>query len=300
MIQVTLSFPSAAEAASALGRLAGAAVVSTPPLSLSEMKVLLNAEPGRVAAVPAVEGFARGSTAIDPADAPDVGAAEHPVVHLPGLTPGKTVSADVAFNPFAAGTTEAAAAPVPPISAPVPPIVPAASTPPDRDSTGLPWDARIHAANRSTNQDGSWRQRRGLNDEALKNRVEQELRASVAAPAASSPAGSVASVAPPPAEPVVIPPAPPVAASLVPPAPPVAAPTAPPAAPTLPTPDSAGETFGQFMARMAPRFTADPARNTALMSQALSAVGLTTVAQLAPRPDLIATVSATFEALAAA
>ena len=51
----------------------------------------------------------------------------------------------------------------------------------DVDSTGLPWDARIHANTKAKNADGSWRGRRGV-DDATVAAVEKELRA--AAPAA--------------------------------------------------------------------------------------------------------------------
>lgn len=265
MIQVTLSFPSIAEASAALYRLAGEPVSAT-------------------------------LTQIAPADRPDVGLA----VPLPPEAALEQNAADVGladvFNPFAAAAAPPASAPTPP---PVPEVA-AGPASPTVDITGLPWDARIHAANRSTNQDGSWRQRRGLNDDALKNRIEAELRACVGASAGSTPAGSVASVAPPPAAPVVTPPAPPAAASM----PTTSAPTAPaappaPASTPLPAPP-AGETFGQFMARMAPQFAADGPASTARMTTALNANGLQTVGQLASRSDLIASVSATYAALGAA
>lgn len=67
--------------------------------------------------------------------------------------------------------------PVPPSVPPVPavpvtaPEVPVGLTTPapsdDLDSAGVPWDERIHAATRAKNKDGTWRQRRGLNDPAL-------------------------------------------------------------------------------------------------------------------------------------
>lgn len=45
----------------------------------------------------------------------------------------------------------------------------------DVDSRGIPYDARIHASSRNFNKDGSWRNKRGL-DDALLNKVEAELR----------------------------------------------------------------------------------------------------------------------------
>lgn len=44
------------------------------------------------------------------------------------------------------------------------------------DSTGLPWDARIHSGNKGRNKDGSWRKLKGV-DKATVAAVEAELRA---------------------------------------------------------------------------------------------------------------------------
>jgi hypothetical protein len=267
-VSITLNFPDVAAAAAAMTRLA---------------------------AYPATAGdtyLPVTAPAIKYEDRPDVG------VESLATRAAEFVKPALEFNPFAAGVTGPSVAVAPPMevaAAPVPPTVtPATTTPPERDSAGLPWDARIHGSTKTTNADGTWRQKRGLNDPALKARVEAELRAAVSA--GSPQAGSVASAAPPPAAPVAPPPAPPAAAS----APTPPAPVAPPAPVSTPpaTPPTA-ENFGQFMARMGPVFAADPVRNTALMGQALATVGLTSVAQLAPRPDLIKSVSDTFDALAA-
>lgn len=67
---------------------------------------------------------------------------------------------------------------------------PAPTQPPAKielDSQGLPWDVRINATNRSRNQDGTWRARRGMNDEAKVNGVKAELRAMLAIPAPPAP-----------------------------------------------------------------------------------------------------------------
>lgn len=78
----------------------------------------------------------------------------------------------------------------------------AATNPPDRDASGLPWDERIHAASKALNSDGTWRKRRGV-DDATVDAVEAELRgATVEAPAAIS-------TTPEDREPVAPPPAPP-------------------------------------------------------------------------------------------
>jgi hypothetical protein len=94
-----------------------------------------------------------------------------------------------ASAPAAAPATPASAKPVPPppvptVSATAAPSAPAASTSPagDVDARGLPWDARIHSGSREKNKDGSWRQRRNLNDPDMVARVEAELRALMAVP----------------------------------------------------------------------------------------------------------------------
>jgi len=51
----------------------------------------------------------------------------------------------------------------------------AATVPGELDSTGLPWDERIHAKTKAKNADGSWRGRRGV-DDATVAAVETQLR----------------------------------------------------------------------------------------------------------------------------
>lgn len=55
-----------------------------------------------------------------------------------------------------------------------PPIPPTVNNPPAFDSAGLPWDERIHSSSRETRNDGTWRQRRGV-DPALVANVTAEL-----------------------------------------------------------------------------------------------------------------------------
>jgi len=113
----------------------------------------------------------------------------------------------------------------------------------DLDSTGLPWDARIHAGSKSKNKDGSWTAKRGLNDEAAVNAIKAELRASLAS-------GAQAGAAfPPPLTPSApsLPPMP-GAAPFVPPV--VSSPPAPPVAPSAPV--APPETFDQLMLRVVP------------------------------------------------
>lgn len=99
----------------------------------------------------------------------------------------------------------AAALPIAPVAQPVtllptPPAMPLPAAMPDAttsvpadaaptgpapsvDKHGLPWDARIHASSKALNADGSWRAKRGLNDDAIVRAVESELRALMAIPA---------------------------------------------------------------------------------------------------------------------
>ena len=91
----------------------------------------------------------------------------------------------------------------PPPPAPVAPVASAgpavAAGPVERDSTGLPYDARIHQATRGKKTDGTWKLKKGL-DPAIATAVTAELRGAtapgVAGPALAPPPPSM--VAPPP------------------------------------------------------------------------------------------------------
>lgn len=73
------------------------------------------------------------------------------------------------------------AVPAPPVPVPSVPTAPVASPSlADVDSTGLPWDERIHSGTKAKNADGTWRARRGMNDAAKVKEVEAELRALMA------------------------------------------------------------------------------------------------------------------------
>ena len=69
-------------------------------------------------------------------------------------------------------------------SAPTAPVAPV-EQPVNIDTNGLPWDARIHASTKTTNADGSWRNRRGV-DKELIAQIEAELK-SGAAPTTAAP-----------------------------------------------------------------------------------------------------------------
>ncbi|HRQ13039.1 MAG TPA: hypothetical protein PK205_07020 [Promineifilum sp.] len=170
---------------------------------------------------------------------------------------GTAVAARATITPPAADADKAAqyaAMPMPaaPVAPPMPTTVPAAisgqpvvasepmepvnTAAPAFDSSGLPWDARIHAATKATTADGKWRRRRGVADEFV-TAVEAELRANAGAGVPGNPASALTLT--PPAH--IVPPAP-VAMPQMPVAPPVppavpAMPMAPPAMPMPAAPD---------------------------------------------------------------
>lgn len=174
-----------------------------------------------------------------------------------------------------------------PLSAGTAPTAAAAASAPgvEVDVTGLPWDQRIHGSTKTKNADGTWRQRRGLNDAALKARVEAELRAAAAAPAA---------VPMPPAAPVSAVPPPPVGAPAVPPVPSSATPSAP-AGTATPASPSSGPALGpvstlpELMQQVAP-LMARGALSMPAVIEACQAVGVPSLAVLGTRPDLVPSV----------
>lgn len=181
-------------------------------------------------------------------------------------------------------STSASASPVPVPVAPVAavPPVPAAPTTSapgvELDAEGLPWDARIHAKSSTgpggvKNADGTWRAKRGVNDDALVAQVKAELRAAMGAPAAI--------------------PVPPVTSAV-----PIAV---PPAAVPVP-PVAAGPeeitTFPQIMKKISGlRVGQFPAMSQDELSSILAQAGLPSLPTLASRADLIPAVNAGIDAL---
>lgn len=170
------------------------------------------------------------------------------------------------------------------------------------DADGLPWDGRIHSGpedKRPKNADGRWRRKRGV-DDAEVERVTAELRQVMGAPA-PAPTPAAAGTPPPPpaaASPEPAPAAAPTPAPAAPPPTPPAADTvsgpdvaatadsAPPAPPTPPAGAPAAN-FAELMKKVTARQTAGTL-TVADTKAAAEALGLTGVADLLKRPDLIA------------
>lgn len=279
MIDVTLRFNTAAEAADALARMAGL-------ISPADRPDAGQAQPPKPLLAGAIDEAVRNPLPAEPvtpnAAAIFGGAAAQVVPPPPApstavVAPPPTAPAVAGLAPPPPVTSPAAPPPVPPAGAPTAPAAPTSPAGVELDSGGIPWDGRIHGSTKAKNADGTWRQKRGLNDPALRKRIEAELLAALAAgtlaPAAAAPPPAAAPTAP--AVPPAAPPAPP----------------APPAAP--PTP--AAETFATLIARITPHL--NPARLTdAHVARVMSGVGLTGIAQLATRPDLVPAAALLFDA----
>lgn len=260
MITVTLQFATTALAAAALSRMDRLDPLDNPAAGAEVPLALTKPEP-----VPA------------PLTSPELGSSQLDALFAPPAAPAL----------FPAVTASVPSVPT------VPTLPAAAPTGTGLDTQGLPWDGRIHAANKATNADGSWRQKRGLNDLALKARVEAELRDGMGAPVV--PVAQALASLPQPA------PTPPTAATVAQIAAPVlplpAAPAEPaPVAPALPAASAAA-----FLARISGTLTADKSAS-AKLAQALGVAGLTGIgALLAPGGDAhVATVAAVFDNLMAA
>lgn len=171
------------------------------------------------------------------------------------------------------------------------------------DSSGLPWDGRIHsgpADKRPKNADGTWRRKRGV-DDSLVEQITGELRQVMGAPAsgnapaanstepaaAAAPTPAPAAPSPTPAAagmesgPAVANPAP---SAPTPPAPPV---PAVPVAPTPPPADVPAASFADLMRKITARQTAGTLTVEAT-SEIAKSLGLTGVRDLINRPDLVA------------
>jgi hypothetical protein len=155
------------------------------------------------------------------------------------------------------------------------------------DRNGLPWDERIHASSRAKTADGSWRAKRNV-DPALVTKVEAELKALMALPAA--PPAPVERI-----ETTVFPPPPPVnlvndshplVTSLLPPPPPP-----PPPAPVI------GNTWVAFISEVSGKISEGKLTQDEL-KQACEQNGISNFSMLGNRLDLIPQVQATISAFA--
>jgi hypothetical protein len=193
------------------------------------------------------------------------------------------------------------------------PIVIHRATNDNLDSSGLPWDARIHAGSRERNTDGSWRVRRrpkGVEEaewDATLTRVTSELRDLMEIPVTP---GAVADAAaetaltdaevdqfveimdgitddtPAPIAPPVI-------------LPPVVLPPVTITPPTIATETTPIDTFARVMTYLTartPKVEAEKPAMVAKVNEILAANGLTVLTQLGQRPDLIPQIMAEFTA----
>lgn len=149
-------------------------------------------------------------------------------------------------------TTTVTLPPAPPVSGgavpppPPPPPPPGPAVAAELDSRGLPWDARIHAANRARTIKGAWKNKRG---------VDAGLIASVEGVAGAAPAVAAAGAIP-----------------AAPPAAPVSFPAAPPGAPSIP-PAAGAIGFRELMQKIQTA-TAAGKLTTEQVNAALATVGL--------------------------
>lgn len=163
---------------------------------------------------------------------------------------------------------------LPAATAPLPgvPSAPAATTNPvgavELDTTGLPWDVRIHAGTKRRNADGTWTAKKGINDPALVARVQAELRAVQALPSAGPLAPASSPAAAPPASPSAV--------------------TTPVAGLPLPLPVVAGPpaNFDELMPRITAAVNAGTLQQDTLL-QAVQAHQLPSLVALTARPDYV-------------
>lgn len=141
------------------------------------------------------------------------------------------------------------------------------------DSDGLPWDMRIHASTKTQTKDGKWTKKRG-SDANLIAHVEAELRSVMAAPAP----GAVP--APPAAGGVPMPP------TVTDPAAAFGSASASPPAAEAPPPASPLAEFARIM-RVVSQKQAAGLVTTEFVTGLAQQLGLTSLSDLAKRPDLI-------------
>lgn len=247
------------------------------------------AKPGPTPPKPSATAPSRGVGAFLTADPPTlIAPADRPDVGLPPIDDQQAAAvfgsqrlnaAPSASVPGVPTVPTAPAAAAFPASVTAPPVTAAGpSGGVDLDTQRLPWDPRIHGSTKSKNTDGTWRQRRGLNDPELRKRVEAELRATLALPAAPAvPTPPVTQARPGATTDEYLAgmnrtPAPPTDAML------------PPAAGT-----GAPATFGEFMGAVS-NLVKDGVVTAEVVTRKLQDLGLPSVMALANRPDLLPSV----------
>lgn len=202
-----------------------------------------------------------------------------------GNAPESTVEESTASEPTAPSIATA------PIAATVSPSLPTVAAAPELDSEGLPWDHRIHSSGKTRlKADNTWKLKAhsassGKTKEehlAYVDEVKNELRVAMGVPAVEPVAQAAPNVPAQPAQPAQ--PAP-VAQPVVSPLP------VQPVAPVVqPAPSGVAWDFASLVQAIATdqtgRFTEE------FKTQALAAVGLTALPQLAQRPDLVPAVAA--------
>ena len=155
------------------------------------------------------------------------------------------------------------------------------------DSTGLPWDERIHSGARSQNKDGTWKRKKGVGADAAAP-IEAELRQALQgqpAPAAAPPL---------PVPPAM--PAPVAAAPAMPPVPSMPAPAAPvPPMPTAAPSEQPALTFTDFMNKLGPIMASRPEVNVDYLTGIAQRFGMNVIADLHTKPELIGSVIATLQ-----
>lgn len=161
-----------------------------------------------------------------------------------GTSPADTKAASVFAGNVPTGTVEVAVpAYVPPAPVAIPPAPGTVAGPAERDSLGIPYDARIHNKGATKKQDGSWKLAKGI-DPAVVAAVMLEITG-------TTPPPSYPEVVPVPVVPLVTA----APAPIAPAAPSAAIPVAPPA--TAPTPVPTGAvSFREVISKMTAAQTA--------------------------------------------
>jgi hypothetical protein len=126
---------------------------------------------------------------------------------LPVPPPPPPVPSNVTVLPTALNAALSAAT-VPPLPVAPPSAFPATNTPLELDSSGMPYDPRIHQKTKGKKRDSTWKLQKGI-DQALVTAVTQELHARMINSTPSAPPANVPPPPPPTAPSVGIPPIPP-------------------------------------------------------------------------------------------